>query len=56
MSKSKKNSSKKIILTDEEKEEYEYKLQKAIEKYERDSKCGGVDCSGYVRLHDRYDK
>lgn len=56
MSKLKIYSSKKIVLTDKEKEEYESKLQKEKEKFERDSKCGGIDGSGYVRLHDRYDK
>lgn len=49
-------SSKKIVLTDKEKEEYESKLQKEKEKFERDSKCGGIDGCGYVRLHDRHDK
>ena len=54
MSKLKIYSSKKITLTDEEKKEYEKKLQKEKEKYERDSKCGGLDNGIYIRLHDRY--
>ena len=56
MSKLKIYSSKKIILTDKEKEEYESKLQKEKENFERYSKCVGIKGGGYVRLHDRYDK
>ena len=47
-------SSKKIVLTEQKKEEYERKLAKEREKRERDSKCGGIDGLGnYTRLHDR---
>lgn len=56
MSKLKVYSSKKIVLTDKEKEEYKSKLKKEKEKFERDSKCGGIDGNIYVRLHDRYDE
>lgn len=45
----------KRVVTEEEKEYYEERLRKQMEKYERDSKCGGVSCCGFVRLHDRYD-
>ena len=47
-------SSKKIVLSEEEKGEYERKLAKEREKYERDLKCGGIDERGnYTRLHSR---
>ena len=57
MSKLKIYSSKKIILTPEEKEDYERKLEKERQKYERDSKCGGIDELGnYTALHYRYNE
>lgn len=47
-------SSKKIVLTEQEKEELEQRIQKQVEKYERDLKCGGIDERGnFTRLHDR---
>lgn len=47
-------SSKKIVLTEQEKEDYEKRIQKQMEKYQRDLKCGGIDCNGnFTRLHDR---
>lgn len=54
MSKLKVYSSKKIVLSDREKMEYEAKLKKEMEKFERDSKCGGIYNGYYVRLHDRH--
>lgn len=54
MSKLKVYSSKKIILSNEELAEYEAKLQREKEKFERDSKCGGISGCGYVRLHNRH--
>lgn len=39
--------------TPEEREYFEKMIQKEQEKYARDSKCGGVDEGGYVRLHYR---
>ena len=44
-------------MSDEDRKHFERILQKESEKYERDSKCGGVSESGYAykRLHDRYD-
>lgn len=36
-------SSRKIVLTEQEKEDYERRIQKQVEKYERDLKCGGID-------------
>lgn len=53
MSKLKVYGSKKIVLSNKEIKEYEAKLQKEKEKFERDSKCGGISNNGYVRLHDR---
>lgn len=48
-------SSKKIVLTEQEKAEYERKLNKEMEKRKRDSMCGGIDGLGnYTRLHDRH--
>lgn len=46
-------SSKKVILLKEEKEILDGKIQKQIEKFERDSKCGGMEGCCFVRLHDR---
>lgn len=47
-------SSKKIVLSEQEKQDYEQRIQKQVEKYERDLKCGGIDCNGnFTRLHDR---
>ncbi|MCH5340827.1 MAG: hypothetical protein J1E01_05130 [Acetatifactor sp.] len=47
-------SSKKITLTEQEKEELEYRLAREMEKRKRDSMCGGIDERGnYTRLHDR---
>lgn len=47
-------NSKKIVLTEQEKEDYEKKIQKQVEKYQRDLKCGGIDENGnFIRLHDR---
>lgn len=47
-------SSKKIVLTEQEKEELERKLAKEVEKRKRDSMCGGIDELGnYTRLHYR---
>ena len=38
-----------------EKEDYEKRIQKQVEKYERDLKCGGIDDRGnFTRLHDRH--
>lgn len=54
MSKLKIYSSRKIKLNDEEQKEYDAKLEKEKEKFERDAKCGGISGFGYVRLHDRY--
>ena len=57
MSRCKVYSSKKIILTEKEIAELEYKLNKEMEKRKRDEKCGGIDELGnYTRLHDRYEK
>lgn len=48
-------SSSKIVLTEQEKEDYERRIQKQVEKYERDLKCGGIDERGnFTRLHDRH--
>ena len=48
-------SSKKIMLTEQEKEEYERRLARQMEKQKRDSQCGGIDERGnYTRLHDRF--
>ena len=48
-------SSKKITLTEQEKEEHEYRLAREMEKRRRDSICGGIDEQGnYTRLHDRF--
>lgn len=48
-------SSRKIVLTEQEKEDYEKRIQKQVEKYERDLKCGGIDERGnFTRLHDRH--
>lgn len=48
-------SSKKIVLTEQEKEEHERRLAIEMEKRMRDSKCGGIDERGnYTRLHDRF--
>lgn len=47
-------SSRKIVLTEQEKRDYEERLQKQVEKYQRDLKCGGIDDVGnFTRLHDR---
>lgn len=47
-------SSKKIVLSEKEKEMHEYRLTKQMEKFKRDSQCGGIDEQGnYTRLHDR---
>lgn len=47
-------SSRKIQLTPQEKVEYNKRLDEQIEKYKRDSKCGGIDPHGnFTRLHDR---
>ena len=47
-------SSKKIVLSEQEKQNYEQKIQKQVEKHERGLKCGGIDCNGnFTRLHDR---
>ena len=49
-------SSKKIVQSEKEKEMYEYRLTKQMEKYKRDSQCGGIDERGnYTRLHDRFE-
>lgn len=49
-------SSKKIVLSEKEKEMHEYRLTKHMEKYKRDSQCGGIDERGnYTRLHDRFE-
>lgn len=49
-------SSKKIVLSEKEKEKHEYRLTKQMEKYKRDSQCGGIDERGnYTRLHDRFE-
>ena len=48
-------SSRKIVLTEQEKEDLEKRIQKQVEKYERDLKCGGIDERGnFTRLHDRH--
>lgn len=48
-------SSKKIVLTEQEKEEHDYRLTREMEKYKRDSMCGGIDELGnYTRLHSRF--
>ena len=41
-------------MSDEDRKHFERIFQKESEKYERDSKCGGVSESGYAykRLHD----
>lgn len=42
-------------MTEQEKEDYEKRIQKQVEKYERDLKCGGIDERGnFTRLHDRH--
>lgn len=47
-------SSRKIVLTEQEKRDYEERIQKQVEKYQRDLKCGGIDDVGnFTRLHDR---
>lgn len=47
-------SSKKIVLSEQEKQDCYQRIQKQVEKYERDSKCGGIDYNGnFTRLHDR---
>lgn len=47
-------SSRKIIPTEQEKEYYNERIRKQVEKYERDLKCGGIDERGnFTRLHDR---
>lgn len=47
-------SSRKIVLTEQEKRDYEERIQKQVEKYQRDLKCGGIDEVGnFTRLHDR---
>ena len=57
MKKCKIYSSKKYVMSDEDRKHFERIFQKESEKYERDSKCGGVSESGYAykTLHDRYD-
>lgn len=48
-------SSKKIVLTEQEKEEHEYRLAREMEKRKRDYMCGGIDELGnYTRLHSRF--
>lgn len=48
-------SSKKVILSKEEQEKYDKKLEIEKQKYERDSKYGGLDERGnYTALHHRY--
>ena len=48
-------SFRKIVLTEQEKEELEQRIQKQVEKYGRDLKCGGIDERGnFTRLHDRH--
>lgn len=47
-------SSKKIVLTEQEKEDLDQRIRKQVEKYQRDLKCGGIDERGnFTRLHDR---
>lgn len=47
-------SSKKVVLSEQERQDYERRIQKQVEKYERDLKCGGIDDNGnFTRLHDR---
>ena len=47
-------NSKKVVLSEQERQDYEKSIQKQVEKYERDLKCGGIDCNGnFTRLHDR---
>lgn len=47
-------SSKKIVLSEQEKQDYEKRIQKQVKRYERDLKCGGIDCNGnFIRLPDR---
>ena len=47
-------SSRRIVLTEQEKENLEKRIKKQVEKYERDLKCGGIDDKGnFTRLHDR---
>ena len=44
----------KIVLTGQKKEVSEKKIQKQVAKYERDLRCGGIDCNGnFTRLPDR---
>ena len=48
-------SSKKIVLTEQEKEEHEYRHAREMEKRKRDCMCGGIDELGnYTRLHSRF--
>lgn len=47
-------SSKKVILSEKEKKELDNKIEKEVEKYERDSKCGGLDGNNFIALHYRF--
>lgn len=47
-------SSKRVVLTEQERQDYEKRIQNQMEKYERNLKRGGIDCNGnFMHLHDR---